>query len=82
MDIIKSGDLDEVEITDPFIEEVLEAKQQSIKTKPRTHSLPDTHNDYIHKKAHLISQSRGGKVVSASEALRVIIQEHSKGTHK
>lgn len=82
MKVIQNDDLDEVEITDPFIEEVNEAKLQAMKTKPRTYSLPDKHNNYIHKKAHLISQGRGGKVVSASEALRTIIQEHSKGAHK
>lgn len=65
-----------IQNTDLFIEEVTEVKIQKMKTKPRTYSLPDKHNDYIHQKAIQISQKRG-VVVSASEALRIIIQEHS-----
>lgn len=68
--------LDKVETTDVFFEKVNEAKEQAVKTKPKTYSLPDKHINYIHQKASQVSHSRG-RAVSASEALRIIIEENS-----
>lgn len=78
---LKMDDLDEVEITDSFFNAVDAAKLLAIKTKPRTFSLPDKHNNYIHQIARRISNGRE-KIASASEAMRIIIQEHAKGDHK
>lgn len=71
--------LESVKPQDPFFEKVQEIKEQGINTKPKTYSLPVKHINYIDQKASKISQERG-KAVSASEALRLIIDEHEKGS--
>ncbi len=75
-------DLEKVKTDDPFDEKVEEVKKQvkaeGVKAKPTSHSLLDRNTDYINKIAFETSQKRG-KMISASEALRIIIDEHQTG---
>jgi hypothetical protein len=78
--------LENVKTEDPFVEKVQEIKQQSTenqaikkntaKIKPKSYSLPEKHINYINQKASEMSKERG-KPIGASEALRIVIEEHS-----
>ena len=73
----ETKDLDAVETNDAFTRTVEAVKDESGKTSPKTYSLPKRHQEYISSIAMQLGQARG-KVVSASEALRMIVEQHSE----
>jgi hypothetical protein len=71
-------DLNDIQTNDKFVEEVKEVKKQSAELDRKTYTLAKSDTAYISTQAVKLSQQRG-KVVSASEALRLIIHEHKTG---
>ena len=63
--------------TDTFSKKAQEVTQYSNKTSPKTFSIPKRHENYIAMFALQLAQQRQ-KPVSASEALRVIVDFHSE----
>lgn len=69
-------DLAQVKNTDMFSETIEKVKAESQEMKRASFTLTKAHIDYIQMKAVKMTQERG-KTVSASAALRVIIEGHS-----
>lgn len=73
--------LDGKEVANDAFSQTAEAVTESAnKTSPKTYSLPKRHQEYISAIAMQLGQARG-KVVSASEALRMIVDQHSESAH-
>ncbi len=69
--------LDGKTANDAFTQTAEAITQQAKKTSPKTYSLPKRHTDYIASLAMKLGQTKG-KVVSASEALRMIVEYHAE----
>ncbi len=71
-------DLSKVKQTSTFKKKMDEIKAQSEQMTKKTFSMTQSHLDYINKIALQLGQERS-KVVGASEALRLIIEQHEEG---
>lgn len=78
MKVPELKDLEKVEKNDAFSKTVESVKVKSEEVKKKTFSLMQQHLDYINTVALGLSQEKG-RVSSASEALRLIIEQHSRG---
>jgi hypothetical protein len=71
-------DLAQVDQKSTFRKKVEEVKAESEKMTKKTFSITENDLDYVNDIALQLGQERG-KVVSASEAFRIIIKEHREG---
>lgn len=67
--------LEDSTASDPFTKKVMEVKKDAGKMEPRSYSLPQSAVSYINAKAAELSAIEG-KPVSASTALRMLLEEH------
>ena len=70
-------DLSKLNQQDTFSKKVVEVKAQAQQIAKKTFSLNHSHLDYVNGIALELGQQRG-KVVGASEALRLIIEQHEE----
>jgi hypothetical protein len=77
----KIQDLNKIEQKNTFATKIEAVKTESEQISKKTFSLHQAHLNYINSIALEMGQSRG-KVVGASEALRIILEQHQEATNR